>query len=103
MWAEEVHPALLPKTKESGIIMVADFVDKYNGCLGSTIEEQAQHPTTGKSGADKEGYWTDGKCMAQFKNACDIVELTISTLSPFVFDQSGCHTKYDDHAPLHKG
>ena len=36
MWAEEVHPALLPKTKGSGI-MVADFIDKHNGYLALTL------------------------------------------------------------------
>ena len=35
MWAEDDHPALLPKTKGSGI-MVADFIDEHNGYLQLT-------------------------------------------------------------------
>ena len=111
MWAEEDHPALLLKMKGSEI-MVADFVDEYNGYLALTAEEQAKHPTIAKSaralfeyGADKEGYWTGEKFMAQVKKACDIAEakypLDKHTIA-FVFDQSSCHTKYDDHALLAK-
>ena len=101
MWAEEDHHALLPKTKGSGI-MVADFVDEYDGYLALTPDEQAKHPTVAKSaralfeyGADK-GYWTGEKFMAQVKKACDIAEakypLNKHTVV-FVFDQSSCHTK----------
>ena len=111
MWAEEDHPALLPKTKGSGI-MVADFIDEYNGYLALTAEEQAENPAIAKSaralfeyGADKEGYWTGEKFMAQVKNACDIAEVKYRPNQHtivFVFDQSSCHTKYDDHALLAK-
>lgn len=69
MWAEEDHPALLPKTKGSGI-MVADFVDELSGYLALSSDEQTTHPTIAKTsralfeyGADKEGYWTGEKSM----------------------------------------
>ena len=43
--------------------------------------------------------------MAQVKNACDFAEakypLNKHTIV-FVFDQSSCHTKYDDNALLAK-
>ena len=70
-----------PKTKGSGI-MVADFIDEYNGYSAHTAEEQAKNPAIAKSaraffeyGADKEGYWTGEKFMARVKNACDIAEV----------------------------
>ena len=111
MWAEEDHPALLPKTKGSGI-MVAEFIDEHNGYLQLTPEEQAANPSLPKSarafleyGAEREGYWTGEKFLTQVKNACDIAEVKYPqhqhTLV-FVFDQSSCHTKYDDQALLTK-
>ena len=38
MWAEEEYPALLTKTKGSGI-MVAEFINEHNGYLKLTPEE----------------------------------------------------------------
>ena len=45
MWAKDNYPALLPKTKGSRI-MVANFVDVYNGYPAPSPDEQAMHPTT---------------------------------------------------------
>ena len=111
MWAEDDHPALLPKTKGSGI-MVADFIDEHNGYLQLTPEEHAANPSLPQSarafleyGAEREGYWTGERFMAQVKNACDIAEVKYPPSQHtlvFIFDQSSCHTKYDDQALLAK-
>ena len=112
MWAEEDHPALLPKTKGSGIIMVSEFIDEHNGFMKLCPEEHAANPSLPESsrssleyGAEQEGYWTGERFMAQVKNACDIVEVKYphhQHTFVLVFDQSSCHTKYDDHALLVK-
>ena len=41
MWGEEEHPAILPKTKGSGI-MVSDFVEEHGGYLRLTDKELEQ-------------------------------------------------------------
>ena len=92
--------------------MVADFIDEYDGYPALSADEPAKYPTVAKSaralfeyGADKKQYWTGEKFMAQVKNACDIAEVKYSLDKHtiiFVFDQSSCHTKYDDHAHLAK-
>ena len=43
--------------------------------------------------------------MAQFKNACDMAEVKYPLNKHtviFLFDQSSCHTKYDNHELLVK-
>ena len=45
MWGEEDKPAILPKTKGSGI-MVSDFVEEHGGYLqltDSELEQAKQH------------------------------------------------------------
>ena len=115
MWAEDDHPALLPKTKGSGI-MVSDFVEEHNGYLALTPEEhdaaKVKFPTIPKSarvlfeyGADKEGYWTGDKFMTNVKDACDIAESKYNPAKHsivFVFDQSSCHKKFDEKALIAK-
>ena len=115
MWGEDEHPALLPKTKGSGI-MVADFIEEHAGYLAFTPEEhemaKARFPSIPKSarvlfeyGADKEGYWTGEKFMSQVKIACDIAEAKYDPSKHtvvFVFDQSSCHKKFDEKALLAK-
>ena len=115
MWGEEDHSALLPKTKGSGI-MVSDFVDEHNGYLAFTAEEHClakeTSPSISKSarvlfkyGADKEGYWTGDRFMAQVKTACDIAEFKYDPSKHtivFVFDQSSCHKKFDEKALIAK-
>ena len=84
MWREDDHPALLPKTKGSGV-MVSDFVEEHRGYLELTPEEhdvaKVKFPTIPNSarvifeyGAEKEGYWTGDKFMAQVKTACDVAD-----------------------------
>ena len=91
--------------------MVVNFIDEYK-YLALTPEEKAENPAVTKSAralfeyrGDKEGYWTDEKFMAQVKNVCDIAEAKYRPsqhIIVFVFYQSRCHTKYDDHALLVK-
>ena len=104
MWAEEDHPAILPKTKGSGI-MVSDFIDDHRGYLKLSPEEHGavkrqfpEIPTSAgvrlEYGAKREGYWTGERFMAQVKDACDIVESVYNRASytyAFIFDQSSCH------------
>ena len=113
MWGEDDCPAILPKTKGSGI-MVSDFVEYHNGFLSLTTEEHSvakvSLPSTPKSarvlfeyGADKEGYWTGDRFTAQVKTACDIAEAKYDPSKHtilFVFDQSSCHKKFYEKALL---
>ena len=73
MWGEEDHPALLPKTKGSGV-MVSDFVDQHTGYLTLTPEQHDAAKTKFPSipslarvlfeyGAERGGYWTSDKFM----------------------------------------
>lgn len=115
MWGEDDHPALLPKTKGSGI-MVSDFVEEHDGYLAFTPEEhhaaKAKSPSIPQSarvlfeyGADKEGYWTGDRFMSQVKTACDIAEFKFNPEKHtivFVFDQSSCHRKFDETALIAK-
>ena len=39
MWAVEDHPAILPKTKGSGI-MVLDFISEHQGYITFPLEER---------------------------------------------------------------
>ena len=68
MWAEEDHPAILPKTKGSGI-MVSDFIDEHDGYLmlssGEHKEAKKRFPEIPAAahvrleyGGEREGYWT---------------------------------------------
>ena len=72
MWGEE-RPAILPKTKGSGI-MVSDFIDEHNGYLCLTNEEFKQAKQTNADmvqeakvvfeyGVGKDGYWTGDRFM----------------------------------------
>ena len=75
MWGESERPAILPKTKGSGI-MVSDFVKEYGGYLKLSPEEldhaKSQYPYIEPAarrlleyGAEKEGYWTSDRFMEQ--------------------------------------
>ena len=68
MWGESERPAILPKTKGSGI-MVSDFVEEHGGYLKLLPDEideaKSQYPNIKPDarslleyGAEKEGYWT---------------------------------------------
>ena len=109
MWGEEERPAILPKTKGSGI-MVSDFVEEYGGYLqlSPDVFEHAkrQYPDITPSarrlleyGADKEGYWTGDRFMEQMRNAADIASVKYGSHTIlWLFDQSSCHRKFDKHA-----
>lgn len=96
--------------------MVSDFVDEHSGYLAFTPEEhrltKATLPSIAKSarvlfeyGADKEGYRTGDRFMANAKNACDIAEFKYDPAKHtivFVFDHSSCHRKFDEKALIEK-
>ena len=115
MWGEEDHPALLLKTKGSGV-MVSDFVDQHTGYLTLTPEQHDAAKTKFPSipslarvlfeyGAERGGYWTSDKFMQQIENACDITEslydITTHTIV-WIFDQSSCHRKFHEQALIAK-
>ena len=111
MWGEEERPALLPKTKGSGL-MVSDFIDEHDGFLRLSEQEHQQAKAVNPSiqqqarvvfeyGSERGGYWTGDKFMTQMKTACDIVEVKYPPSShtvAFILDQSSCHRKFDDQA-----
>ena len=115
MWGEDDHPALLPKTKGSGI-MVSDFVEEHDGYLAFSPEEHPSGETKYSSipqstrvlfeyGADEEGYWTGDRFMSQAKTACDIAELKFNPEKHtivFIFDQYSCHRKFNETALIAK-
>ena len=76
MWGESERPAILPKTKGSGI-MVSDFVEEhgeYLKLLPDEVEAKSQYPNIKPDarslleyGAEKEGYWTSERFMDQIR------------------------------------
>ena len=83
MWATKDAPVIQPNMKGSGI-MVSDFVDQHNGyrrltdtefAVGKTADPQMVQMvrTLLEYGAEREGYWTSEKFMANIKNAVKIV------------------------------
>ena len=111
MWGEEERPAILPKTKGSGI-MVSDFVEEHGGYLHVKEEEhvllqetkpecpQAAQMTL-EYGAEREGYWTGDRFMQQVEFAVDIAEFKYPAATHtlvWLFDQSSCHRKMDSMA-----
>ena len=110
MWGESERPAILPKTKGSGI-MVSDFVEEHGGYLKLSPVELVQAKRTYPNiqpaarrlleyGAEREGYWTSDRFMEQINNAADIADIKYGATHTIVwlFDQSSCHKKYDNHA-----
>ena len=84
MWGEEDRPAILPKTKGSGI-MVSDFVKEHGGYIRLTDAEfetaKEQYPDLTQNakqlleyGAEQEGYWTDDWFMQQIESAANIAD-----------------------------
>ena len=110
MWGEEERPAILPKTKGSGI-MVSDFVEEHGGYLRLTDEEFKRGRKKNchlvqearemlEYGADKEGYWTSERFMAQMRNAVDIADIKYKRdhyTVVWLFDQSSCQRKFDEY------
>ena len=111
MWAGEDVPIIQPKTKGSGI-MVSDFIDAHSGFLLLTETEhdltKAANPNFPKTarvlleyGADKEGYWTSEKFMANVEVAAQIAEFKYPTdkhTIVWLLDQSSCHRAFADDA-----
>ena len=111
MWASDDTPVLQPKTKGYGI-MVSDFIDQHSGFLRLTDEEHAlataanpDFPKTARTlleyGADKEGYWTGDKFMANVERAAKIAEFKYRSdknTVVWLFDQSSCHKAYAEDA-----
>ena len=107
MWGTADKPAILPKTKGSGI-MVSDFIDEHNGFLRLSLDELEDARTSNLNfleqakelfeyGAARDGYWTGTKFMKQMENAVKIAEFkytpAMHTLV-WLFDQSSCHRAY---------
>lgn len=115
MWAEAEKPAILPKTKGSGV-MIADFIDEHEGYLRLS-DDQYRHasmvnPDIAQSarvlleyGAERDGYFTGDRFLQQMERACDIAEFKYppsSNTVVFILDQSSCHKKYSEQALLAK-
>ena len=115
MWREEDRPAILPKTKGSGI-MVSGFAEEHGAYLQLTDAElvlaKERFPDIKLSarqlleyGDDKEGYWTGDRFMEQVKNTANIAEFKYERSQYTVvqlFHQGSCHRKFDKHALLVK-
>ena len=111
MWASEDMAVIRPKSKGSGI-MVSDFIDQHSGYLRLTDEEHelatSTDPTFPKEaralleyGAEREGYWTNEKFMANVADAAQIAEWKYPSDSHtivFLFDHSSCHRAFADNA-----
>lgn len=86
MWGTADKPAILPKTRGSGI-MVSDFIDEHHGHLCQSHEEL-------EYGAARDGYWTSEKFMNQIERAYKISHFkytpAMHTLV-WLFDQSSSH------------
>ena len=78
-WATDDQSVIQPKTKGAGI-MVSDYVDQHSGFLQLTPAEaelakanDPSFPTTARVfleyGANKEGYWTSERFLANVKDA----------------------------------
>ena len=84
MWGEEQRPALLPKTKGSGV-MVLDFVEEHDSYLRLSDDQYERDkvidPSIAQSarvtfeyGIEGGGYWTGERFLTQMKIACDIAQ-----------------------------
>ena len=107
MWGTDNNPAILPKTKGSGI-MVSDFVEEHGGYLHLSEDEldaaaeiDPEFPYEARQlleyGAEREGYWTSEKFMLQMKKAVQIAEFKYNPSTHtiiWLFDQSSCHKAY---------
>ena len=105
MWASDDTPVIQPKTKGSGI-MVSDYIDQHSGFLRLSDEEHALATATDPDfpkearalleyGADKEGYWTGEKFMANVQQGLQSLS-TDQTSTPLY--HSSCHRAFADDA-----
>ena len=110
MWGESKRPAILPKTKGSGI-MESDFVEERGQYLKLTPGEfesaKEQYPSIEPNaqclleyGAEKEGYWTSDRFMEQVRCAADFADIKYGRTHTIVwlFYQSSCHPKFHELA-----
>ena len=111
MWASEDMAVLKPKTRGSGI-MVSDYIDQHNGFLRLGDEEyrnaKAGDPSFPKEaralleyGAEREGYWTSEKFIANVADAVRIAEFKYPPHTHsicWLFDQSSCHRAFAEDA-----
>lgn len=111
MWGTEDKPAILPKTKGSGL-MVSDFIEEHSGYLCLTEDEikvarrnDPNFPRQAREifeyGAAREGYWTGEKFMSQIERAVKIAEHKYPSQANtlvWLFDQSSCHKAYASDA-----
>ena len=69
-WGEKGQIFLRKKGRGAGI-MISDFIEEYDGYLRTTNNEARMKI---EYGAEKDGYWTGDKFLAQVKNAVSIAE-----------------------------
>ena len=111
MWGTDNNPAILPKTKGSGI-MISDFVEEHGGYLRLSEDEldaaaeiDPEFPFEAREkleyGVEREGYWTSEKFMLQMKKAVQIAEFKYNPSTHtiiWLFDQNSCHKAYAPNA-----
>ena len=92
--------------------MVSDFVDQHTRYLQLSEEQHrracasdASFPKSARVlleyGAEREGYWTSEKFMANVKDAAKIAKFKYPSEKHtvmFIFDQSSCHRAFSDDA-----
>ncbi len=111
MWGTEDKPAILPKTRGSGL-MVSDFIEEHSGYLCLSEDEFDIAKSTDQAfprqvreifeyGAAQEGYWTAEKFMKQIERAMKIAEHKYPSDTHtlvWLFDQNSCHKEYTPNA-----
>ena len=111
-WGTAESQLIRPMSKGSGI-MVSDFITERDGYLRLTEDEykeaKVKNPTIRMSarqlleyGESREGYWTSEKFMKQMEKAVEVAEAKYPNEKGYrlfwVFDQSSCHTAFNDDA-----
>ena len=111
MWGMQDKPAILPKTRGSGI-MVSDFIEEYSGYISLASDEldtarmlDPNFPQKARElfeyRAAREGYWTGEKFMLQLEKAFKIAEFKYNPdefTVVWLFDQSSCHKAFASDA-----
>ena len=68
------RPALLPKTKQSGL-MVSDFIDEFQQHQHVNPNIQQHERVVFKYGIECGGYWAGDRFKEQMKTASDIAQI----------------------------
>ena len=90
--------------------MVSEFVEQHSGFLRLSDTEHAlataSDPNFPKMlrvlleyGAEREGYWTGEKCMANVENAAQIADFKYPSdrqTIVWLFDQNSCHCAFSE-------